>query len=37
MSFTLGIGGVINAIFQVAGIAGPDPYGTQIACPANSC
>ncbi|KAI9701688.1 MAG: hypothetical protein M1820_006316 [Bogoriella megaspora] len=32
-----GIGGVINAIFQVAGIAGPDPYGTQIACPANLC
>jgi uncharacterized oligopeptide transporter (OPT) family protein len=32
-----GIGGVINAIFQVAGIAGPDPYGTQIACPGESC
>ncbi|EME86509.1 uncharacterized protein MYCFIDRAFT_202529 [Pseudocercospora fijiensis CIRAD86] len=32
-----GIGGVVNAIFQVAGIAGPDPYGTNIACPANSC
>ncbi|EMC98140.1 hypothetical protein BAUCODRAFT_32137 [Baudoinia panamericana UAMH 10762] len=32
-----GIGGVINAIFQIAGIAGPDPYGTQIACPAWSC
>lgn len=32
-----GIGGVVNAIFQVAGIAGPDPYGTQIACPAESC
>jgi len=32
-----GIGGVINAIFQVAGIAGPDPYGTNIACPADSC
>jgi len=32
-----GIGGVVNAIFQVAGIAGPDPYGTQIACPANTC
>jgi OPT family oligopeptide transporter len=32
-----GIGGVVNAIFQVAGIAGPIPYGTQIACPANSC
>nr|POE89889.1 putative metal-nicotianamine transporter ysl7 [Quercus suber] len=32
-----GIGGVINAIFQVAGISGPVPYGTQIACPAMSC
>lgn len=32
-----GIGGVVNAIFQVAGIAGPDPYGTQIACPALAC
>ncbi|GAB7351893.1 hypothetical protein MBLNU459_g2436t1 [Dothideomycetes sp. NU459] len=32
-----GIGGVINAIFEIAGIAGPDPYGTQIACPALSC
>lgn len=32
-----GIGGVINAIFQIAGIAGPVPYGTQIACPALSC
>ena len=32
-----GIGGVINAIFEVAGIAGPNPYGTQIACPAESC
>ncbi|KAK4555422.1 hypothetical protein LTR86_007719 [Recurvomyces mirabilis] len=32
-----GIGGVINAIFQIAGIAGPNPYGTQIACPAWSC
>ena len=32
-----GIGGVINAIFQIAGIAGPVPYGTQIACPADSC
>jgi len=32
-----GIGGVINAIFQVAGIAGPDPYGTQIGCPALAC
>lgn len=32
-----GIGGVINAVFQIAGISGPDPYGTQIACPANAC
>ncbi|KAG9565976.1 oligopeptide transporter, partial [Aureobasidium melanogenum] len=32
-----GIGGVINAIFQIAGIAGPDPYGTNIACPGDSC
>nr|OQO18178.1 hypothetical protein B0A51_14125 [Rachicladosporium sp. CCFEE 5018] len=32
-----GIGGVLNAVFQIAGIAGPDPYGTQIACPANLC
>jgi OPT family oligopeptide transporter len=32
-----GIGGVINAVFQVAGIAGPDPYGTNIACPGDSC
>ncbi|KAF7186416.1 putative metal-nicotianamine transporter YSL13 [Pseudocercospora fuligena] len=32
-----GIGGVVNAIFQVAGIAGPDPYGTNVACPANAC
>ncbi|KAF2834275.1 oligopeptide transporter [Patellaria atrata CBS 101060] len=31
-----GIGGVINAIFQVAGIAG-DKYGTQVACPGDSC
>ncbi|OCK81683.1 oligopeptide transporter [Lepidopterella palustris CBS 459.81] len=31
-----GIGGVINAIFQVAGISG-DKYGTNIACPQNSC
>lgn len=37
MSLTLGIGGVINAIFQVAGIAGPDPYGTRIAWPAKMC
>lgn len=32
-----GIGGVINAIFQIAGIAGPSPYGTNVACPALSC
>lgn len=32
-----GIGGVINAIFQIGGIAGPDPYGTQVACPGNAC
>jgi len=32
-----GIGGVVNAIFQIAGIAGPDPYGTQIACPGEAC
>lgn len=32
-----GIGGVMKAIFEIAGISGPTPYGTQIACPANSC
>ena len=32
-----GIGGVVNAIFQIAGISGPVPYGTQIACPGSSC
>jgi len=32
-----GIGGVLNAIFQIAGIAGPDPYGTQVGCPAQLC
>lgn len=32
-----GIGGVINAVFQIAGIAGPDPYGTNIACPGDPC
>lgn len=31
-----GIGGVINAIFQIAGISG-DVYGSQIACPGDSC
>lgn len=32
-----GIGGVINAIFEIAGIAGPTPYGTQVGCPALAC
>jgi len=32
-----GIGGVINAIFQIAGIAGPAPYGTNVACPGDAC
>lgn len=31
-----GIGGVVNAVFQIAGIAG-DKYGSNIACPADSC
>lgn len=31
-----GIGGVVNAIFQIAGIGG-DVYGTQIACPGGGC
>ena len=31
-----GIGGVINAVFQIAGIAG-NKYGSGIACPMNSC
>ncbi|ORY00460.1 oligopeptide transporter [Clohesyomyces aquaticus] len=31
-----GIGGVINAVFQVAGIAG-DKYGTMVACPGGEC
>ncbi|CAN8105343.1 unnamed protein product [Discula destructiva] len=31
-----GIGGVINAIFQIAGIGG-DVYGSMIACPGDSC
>ncbi len=31
-----GIGGVVNAIFQIAGIGG-DKYGTQIACPGDAC
>ena len=31
-----GIGGVVNAIFQIAGISG-SVYGTNIACPGNAC
>ncbi len=31
-----GIGGVINAVLQIVGIAG-DVYGTQAGCPANIC
>ncbi|KAK4495390.1 hypothetical protein PRZ48_013721 [Zasmidium cellare] len=31
-----GIGGVVNAIFQIAGISGSQ-YGTNVACPADSC
>lgn len=31
-----GIGGVVNAIFQVAGISG-DKYGTNVGCPGDSC
>lgn len=31
-----GIGGVVNAAFQVAGISG-DKYGTNFGCPAKSC
>ena len=31
-----GIGGVVNAIFQIAGIGG-DKYGSQIACPGDAC
>ncbi|MCJ1257873.1 hypothetical protein MMC24_005701 [Lignoscripta atroalba] len=31
-----GIGGVVNAIFQIAGISG-DKYGTNIACPGDFC
>ncbi|KAL0261827.1 hypothetical protein SLS55_003259 [Diplodia seriata] len=31
-----GIGGVVNAIFQIAGISG-DFYGTNIACPGDLC
>lgn len=32
-----GIGGVINAVFQIAGISGPEKYGSSVGCPANSC
>ena len=32
-----GIGGVLNAVFQIVGIAGPSPYGSNIACPGDSC
>ena len=32
-----GIGGFINAIFQIANISGPTPYGSNIACPVNAC
>jgi uncharacterized oligopeptide transporter (OPT) family protein len=31
-----GIGGVLNAIFELAGIGG-STHGTNIACPADSC
>ena len=31
-----GIGGVVNAIFQIAGISG-DKYGSNIACPGDAC
>lgn len=31
-----GIGGVVNAIFQIAGISG-DFYGSNIACPGDLC
>lgn len=31
-----GIGGVINAIFQIAGIGG-DAHGSMVACPGDSC
>ncbi|KAM0425165.1 hypothetical protein ACHAPT_009482 [Fusarium lateritium] len=31
-----GIGGVFNAIFQIAGIIG-SVYGTQVACPLDQC
>ncbi|KAI9814903.1 MAG: hypothetical protein M1832_005631 [Thelocarpon impressellum] len=31
-----GIGGVINAVFQVAGIAG-EKYGSHVGCPGDQC
>lgn len=31
-----GIGGVINAIFQIAGISG-EIYGSSVGCPAGMC
>lgn len=31
-----GIGGVVNAIFQIAGISG-DVYGSMVGCPADAC
>lgn len=31
-----GIGGVINAVFQIAGISG-DVYGSSVGCPAGMC
>ncbi|KAF2146337.1 uncharacterized protein K452DRAFT_109136 [Aplosporella prunicola CBS 121167] len=31
-----GIGGVVNAIFQIAGISG-DKYGSNVACPGDAC
>ncbi|KAL1634554.1 hypothetical protein SLS56_002247 [Neofusicoccum ribis] len=31
-----GIGGVVNAIFQIAGISG-DFYGSSVACPGDAC
>lgn len=32
-----GIGGVINAVFQIAGISGPEKYGSTVGCPAGLC
>lgn len=33
---TIGFAGVVNAIFQIAGISG-DVYGSNVGCPAQSC